>query len=49
MNQKKRTILKDYINKNIKIGKIRKSKSKVGYPIFFMAKKDRGKRPYVNY
>ena len=31
------------------MGKIRKSKSKVGYLIFFVAKKDRGYRPYVDY
>ena len=49
MNQKERAILKDYIDKNIAIGKIRKSKSKAGYPIFFMIKKDGGRRPYVDY
>ena len=42
MNQKERTILKDYIDKNIKMEKIRKSKSEVGYLIFFIVKKDRG-------
>ena len=49
MNQKERTILKDYIDKNVKMGKIRKLKSEVGYPIFFVVKKDRGQRPYVDY
>ena len=49
INQKERAILKDYINKNVKIGKIRKSKSKVGYLIFFVVKKDKGLRPYIDY
>ena len=31
------------------MGKIRKSKSKVGYLIFFMVKKDRRRRPYIDY
>ena len=31
------------------MGKIRKSKSEAGYPIFFMVKKDGGRRPYVDY
>src|SRR6266516_7444642 len=42
INQKERAILKDYIDKNVKIGKIRKSKSEIGYLIFFVVKKDRG-------
>ena len=49
MNQKERAILKDYIDKNVAMGKIRKSKSEAGYPIFFMVKKDGGRRPYVDY
>ena len=49
INPKERAILKDYIDKNIKMGKIRKSKSEVGYPIFFVIKKDRGRRPYIDY
>ena len=49
INQKEKTILKDYIDKNIKIGKIRKSKSKIGYLIFFVVKKDRRRRPYIDY
>src|SRR5262249_7661312 len=49
INQKERAILKDYINKNVTIGKIRKLKSKAGYPIFFVVKKNRGRQPYVNY
>ena len=31
------------------MGKIRKSKSKAGYLIFFVVKKDRGRRPYIDY
>ena len=31
------------------MGKIRKLKSEVGYLIFFVTKKDRGRRPYINY
>ena len=31
------------------MGKIRKSKSKVGYLIFFMVKKDGRRRPYIDY
>ena len=49
MNEKEREILRKYIEKNIKIGKIRRSKSKAGYPIFFVIKKDGGRRPYVDY
>ena len=49
MNEKEREILRKYIEKNIKIGKIRRSKSKAGYLIFFVIKKDRGRRPYVDY
>ena len=49
INQKERTILKDYIDKNVTIGKIRKLKSKARYPIFFVVKKDRGQRLYVDY
>src|SRR6266516_2097470 len=49
INQKEKTILKDYIDKNIKMGKIRKSKSEIGYPIFFVVKKDGGRRPYIDY
>ena len=41
MNQKERAILKDYIDKNVKMGKIRKLKSEVGY-LIFIVKKDRG-------
>src|SRR6266516_2402953 len=49
INQKKRTILKDYVDKNVKMGKIRKSKSEAGYSIFFVVKKDGRRRPYVDY
>src|SRR6266516_7927877 len=49
INQKERAILKDYVDKNVKIGKIRKLKSEVGYLIFFVTKKDRRRRPYVDY
>jgi len=31
------------------MGKIRRTKSKVGYSIFFIGKKDSGRRPYVDY
>ena len=49
MNKKEREILRKYIKKNIKIGKIRRSKSKVGYLIFFIIKKIGGRRLYINY
>ena len=49
MNEKEREILREYIKKNIKIGKIRRSKSKVGYPIFCIIKKLGGRRLYVDY
>ena len=31
------------------MGKIRQLESKAGYPIFFIIKKDRGRRPYIDY
>src|SRR5205809_7537433 len=49
INQKERAILKDYVDKNVKMGKIRKSKSEVEYLIFFIVKKDKRRRPYVDY
>ena len=49
MNEKEKEILRKYIEKNLKIGKIRRSKSKVGYLIFFIIKKDRGRRLYIDY
>src|SRR6266516_2722367 len=49
INEKEREILREYIEKNIKMGKIRKSKSEVRYPIFFIIKKIGGRRPYVDY
>src|SRR6266516_7825484 len=49
INEKEREILRKYIEKNLKIGKIRRSKSEVGYPIFFIIKKDGGRRPYIDY
>ena len=49
MNEKEREILRKYIEKNIKIGKIRKSKSEVGYLIFFIIKKMGRKRLYIDY
>ena len=49
INEKEKKILQEYIQKNLKMGKIRRTKSKVGYPIFFIGKKDGGKRPYVDY
>ena len=42
MNEKEREILKRYIKKNIKIGKIRRLKSEVGYLIFFIIKRIEG-------
>ena len=35
--------------KNFKMGKIQRSKFKVGYSIFFIVKKDGGRRLYVDY
>ena len=49
INEKEREILRKYIKKNLEIGKIRRSKSKIEYLIFFIIKKDRGRRPYINY
>ena len=49
MNKKEREILREYIKKNIKIGKIRRLKSEIGYPIFFIIKKDRRRRLYIDY
>ncbi len=47
--EKELTILRGYINKNLKKGFIRESKSLVGYLILFTPKKDRKLRLYVNY
>ena len=49
INEKEREILRKYIERNIKMGKIRRSKSEIGYFIFFIIKKDRGRRPYIDY
>ena len=49
INEKEKEILRKYIERNIKMGKIRRSKSEVGYSIFFIIKKDRGRRPYIDY
>ena len=49
MNEKEREILRKYIEKNIKMGKIRTLKFKVGYLIFFIVKKRGGRRLYVDY
>src|SRR2546430_4771582 len=43
MNEKEREILRKYIERNIKMGKIRRSKSEAGYPIFFITKKNGGR------
>ncbi len=47
--EKELTILRGYINKNLKKGFIRESKSLVGYLILFTPKKDRKLRLYVDY
>src|SRR2546429_6944960 len=39
INEKEREILRKYIEKNIKMRKIRRSKSEAGYLIFFITKR----------
>jgi hypothetical protein len=42
-------LLKEYINDNLKKGFIRPSKSPIGSLMLWVPKKDRSKRPYVDY
>jgi len=49
MNEKEKEILWDYLQKNLKMGKIQRSESEAGYPIFFVRKKLGGRRPCVDY
>jgi hypothetical protein len=42
-------LLKEYINDNLKKGFIRPSKSPAGSLMLWVPKKDRSKRPYVDY
>ncbi len=47
--EKELTILRGYIDKNLKKGFIQESKLLVGYLILFAPKKDRKLRLYVDY
>jgi hypothetical protein len=42
-------LLKEYIDDNLKKGFIRPSKSPIGSLMLWVPKKDRSKRPYVDY
>ena len=49
MNPKEMEVCKEFINKNLKSGKIRKSQSPQASPFFFIQNKDGGLRPCQDY
>ena len=49
MNPKEMDACKEFVNKNLKSGKIRKSQSPQASPFFFMQKKDGGLHPCEDY
>ena len=49
LNEKELSVLRDYINKNLEVGKIRRSKSPAGSPILFVPKADSTLRLCVDY
>jgi hypothetical protein len=49
LSEKETLILKEYINKELKLRKIQPLKSPAGHGLLFIPKKDGSLQPYINY